>query len=98
LNTFRDGYRILIALLALFRDYRPLMLFSSIALLFFLGCLVTGSVVVTEYLETGQVLRIPTAILSVGLGLLGAVSVIGGLLLSSINRRSAELAALISRR
>jgi glycosyltransferase involved in cell wall biosynthesis len=98
LNTFRDGYRILIALLALFRVYRPLMLFSSIALLFFLGCLVTGSVVVTEYLETGQVLRIPTAILSVGLGLLGAVSVIGGLLLSSINRRSAELAALISRR
>jgi hypothetical protein len=65
---------------------------------FFLGSLLTGSVVVTEYLRTGQILRIPTAILSVGLALLGAVSTIGGLLLSSINRRSAELAALISRR
>jgi hypothetical protein len=59
---------------------------------------VTGTVVVTEYLETGQVLRLPTAVLSVGLALLGAVSTLGGLLLSSINRRSAELAALISRR
>jgi hypothetical protein len=98
LNTFRDGYRILVALLAFFRDYRPLMLFSSIALAFFLGSLTAGSVVVTEYLRTGQILRIPTAILSVGLALLGAVSTIGGLLLSSINRRSAELAALISRR
>ena len=98
LNTFRDGYRILIALLAFFRDYRPLMLFSSIALAFFLGSLLTGSVVVTEYLQTGQILRLPTAVLSVGLALLGAVSTIGGLLLSSINRRSAELAALISRR
>lgn len=98
LNTFRDGYRILIALLAFFRDYRPLMLFSSIAFIFFLGSLATGSVVITEYLRTGQILRIPTAILSVGLALLGAVSTIGGLLLSSINRRSAELAALISRR
>jgi len=98
LNTFRDGYRILVALLAFFRDYRPLMLFSSIALAFFLGSLAAGSVVVTEYLRTGQILRIPTAILSVGLALLGAVSTIGGLLLSSINRRSAELAALISRR
>jgi len=98
LNTFRDGYRILIALLAFFRDYRPLMLFSSIALVLFLGSLVTGTVVVTEYLETGQVLRLPTAVLSVGLALLGAVSTLGGLLLSSINRRSAELAALISRR
>jgi glycosyltransferase involved in cell wall biosynthesis len=98
LNTFRDGYRILIALLAFFRDYRPLMLFSSIALALFVGSLATGTIVVTEYARTGQVLRIPTAILSVGLSLLGAVSTIGGLLLSSINRRSAELAALISRR
>ena len=98
LNTFRDGYRILIALLAFFRDYRPLMLFSSVAAVFFLGSLVTGSIVVTEYLRTGQILRMPTAILCVGLALLGAVSTIGGLLLSSINRRSAELAALITRR
>jgi glycosyltransferase involved in cell wall biosynthesis len=98
LNTVRDGYRILIALLAFFRDYRPLMLFSSIALVLFLGAAVTGSIVVSEFLRTGQILRMPTAILSVGLALLGAVSTLGGLLLSSINRRSAELAALISRR
>ena len=98
LNTFRDGYRILIAMLAFFRDYRPLMLFSCVALAFFLGSLVTGGVVVTEYLRTGQILRIPTAILSVGLALVGSVAMIGGLLLSSINRRSAELAALMTRR
>ena len=98
LNTLRDGYRILIALLAFFRDYRPLFLFSSIALAFFIGAAVTGSIVVSEFVRTGQILRMPSAILSVGLALLGAVSTIGGLLLSSINRRSAELAALISRR
>lgn len=98
LNTFRDGYRILIALLAFFRDYRPLMLFTSVALVFLTGALVSGSVVIAEYMRTGQILRMPTAILSVGLVLLSAVSTIGGLLLSSINRRSAELAALINRR
>lgn len=98
LNTFRDGYRILIALLAFFRDYRPLMLFSSIAFVLFAGALVAGSVVISEFLHTGRILRMPTAVLAVGLGLLGAVSTIGGLLLSSINRRSAELAALINRR
>jgi glycosyltransferase involved in cell wall biosynthesis len=98
LNTFRDGYRILVALLAFFRDYRPLMFFSSVALVMFLGALVTGSVVVSEYLRTGQVLRMPTAVLSVGLSLLGAMSMIAGLLLSSISRRAAELAVLISRR
>ena len=97
LNTFRDGYRILVALLAFFRDYRPLMLFSSVAFAFLLGAMVTGSVVVNEYVHTGRILRVPMAILSVGLVLLSAVSMIGGLLLSSINRRSAELAALITR-
>ena len=98
LNTFRDGYRILIAMLAFFRDYRPLMLFSCVALALFSGSLLTGGIVVSEYLRTGEILRLPTAILSVGLALVGSVSLIGGLLLSSINRRSAELAVLIGKR
>jgi glycosyltransferase involved in cell wall biosynthesis len=95
LNTYRDGYRILIALLAFFRDYRPLTCFGGTALVLFLLSGFTGSVVIDEYLRTGLIGRIPTAILSVGLGLLGAITLLGGLLLSSINRRSAELAALL---
>ena len=98
LSTFRDGYRILVALLAFFRDYRPLTCFGIIAATFFLLSGLSGSVVVSEYLRTGQVLRMPTAILSVGLALLGAISFIGGLLLSSVSRRAQELAALLSRR
>jgi hypothetical protein len=100
LNTVRDGYRILVALLAFFRDYRPLTCFGSIALGFFLLGGVTGSTVLSEYLRSGQILRIPTAILSMGLGILGVVTLIGGVILSSVNRRSQELAALllISRR
>jgi glycosyltransferase involved in cell wall biosynthesis len=98
LNTFRDGYRILVALLAFFRDYRPLTCFGIIAATFFLLSGVTGSIVVAEYLRTGQVLRMPTAVLSVGLAMLGSISFIGGLLLSSVSRRAQELAALMSRR
>lgn len=98
LNTFRDGYRILVALLAFFRDYRPLTCFGIIAAIFFLLSGLAGSVVVAEYLRTGQVLRMPTAVLSVGLAMLGSISFIGGLLLSSVSRRAQELAALMSRR
>ncbi|HEY6908584.1 MAG TPA: glycosyltransferase family 2 protein [Myxococcales bacterium] len=98
LRTLRDGYRILLALLAFFRDYRPLTFFGIVSLAFALASFVAGGVVVAEYLRTGQVLRIPLAILSVGLLLLAAVSAIAGIVLSSISRRAAELAALISRR
>jgi glycosyltransferase involved in cell wall biosynthesis len=98
LRTIRDGYRILLALLAFFRDYRPLTFFGIVALTFGLASLLAGGVVVTEFLRTGQVLRVPLAILSVGLLLLAAVSAIAGIVLSSISRRAAELASLISRR
>jgi glycosyltransferase involved in cell wall biosynthesis len=97
LSTVRDGYRILIALLAFFRDYRPLTCFGVLALFLFLASAVTGGIVVGQYIETGQVLRIPMAILSVGLALLGAISLMGGLFLSSVSRRSQQLAALIIR-
>lgn len=97
LSTLRDGYRILIVLLAFFRDYRPLTCFGALALIMFLLSAVSGSVVVGQYIQTGQVLRVPMAILSVGLALLGAISMLGGLLLSSLGRRSQQLAALILR-
>ena len=98
LNTWGDGYRILLALLAFFRDYRPLTCFGGLAVVLFVLSMATGSVVVVEYLHTGLVQRLPTAILSVGLGLLSAISMIGGLLLSSVSRRAQELAALLARR
>jgi glycosyltransferase involved in cell wall biosynthesis len=98
LSTVRDGYRILVALLAFFRDYRPLTCFGGLALGLFLASAASGSLVIDQYLRTGQVLRIPTAILSVGLALLGAIALIGGLLLSSVNRRAQQLAALVMQR
>lgn len=95
LSTVHDGYRILVALLAFFRDYRPLTCFGGLALLLALFSAISGGVVINEYLRTGEVLRLPTAVLSVGLGLLSAIALLGGLLLSSVNRRSHELAALL---
>jgi glycosyltransferase involved in cell wall biosynthesis len=97
LSTLRDGYRILVALLAFFRDYRPLTCFGGLALIMFLLSAAFGSVVIGQYLRTGEVLRVPMAILSVGLALLGAISMFGGLFLSSLGRRSQQLAALILR-
>ena len=98
LRTFHDGARILLAILAFFRDYRPLSFFGLLSLALLLFALGTGGVVITEYIRTGQVLRIPLAILSAGIFILSAVALTCGVLLSSINRRAAEIAALLQRR
>jgi glycosyltransferase involved in cell wall biosynthesis len=98
LRTYRDGYRILVAMLAFFRDYRPLTFFGLLAAFFAVGALLAGGVVVDEYLRTRMVLRMPLAVLSVGLAMVSVMSAIGGLVLSSISRRAAELSVLLMRR
>ena len=95
LHTYRDGTRIFLAILTFFRDYRPLTFFGLLALFFLVLSLAGGGVVVTEFLRTGLVPRLPLAVLSAALFILSALSFTCGVLLSSINRRSAELAALI---
>ena len=96
LRTYRDGARILKSLILFFRDYRPMAFFGWLSVLFLLFSLAGGSVVVKEYLATGQVPRLPLAVLSTALFLLSALSLACGTILSSVNRRAAELAAIAS--
>lgn len=98
LRTFRDGYRILRGLLLFFRDYRPLAFFGWLAVALLALSLLTGYAPVADYLRTGLVHRFPRAILAAALFILAALSFTSGVLLSSINRRAAELAALIRKR
>ncbi len=95
LRTFRDGYRILAALILFFRDFKPLTFFGALAALCFLLSISGGAIVVSDYLRTGLVPRLPLAVLSAALFLLSSLSLACGVLLSSINRRSAEIAALL---
>lgn len=95
LNTYRDGTRILFAILRFFRDYKPLTFFGILALFFLALSLLGGGVVVTEFIRTGLVPRLPLAVLSAALFLLSALTITCGILLSSINRRAAEIAALL---
>jgi glycosyltransferase involved in cell wall biosynthesis len=98
LATVRDGSRILLAILTYFRDSRPLACFGVLAGIFAGGATLFGSVVIAEFVDTGLVNRLPLAVLAAALFILGALSLTCGVLLSSINRRAAELAALIAGR
>lgn len=92
LNTVRDGFRILRTIVGLLRNERPLIFFGGTAL--FLAVLSVGlaAPLVTEFLATGLVPRIPTAILCTGLMLLAFFSLSCGLILDSLRlgRREAK--------
>jgi len=91
IQFMRDGFLIVNTTLALFRDYKPLTFFGSVGLIFILLGLVPGALVIFEFIKTGLVPRLPSALLAVALVLCGIISITVGLILHSIARRSQEL-------
>jgi hypothetical protein len=94
LRTFHDGFRILITIVILVKEERPLQFFASWGLLLLLCSLVLGVPVISEYIATGLVPRLPTAVLAMGLTLLAMLSLAVGLILDSVARGRKELKRL----
>ena len=100
LSTYRDGWRILRLILSLYRIEKPVAFFGLVSV-FFLACAIGLSVdLFVTFARTGLVPRIPTAILSTGLALLGVVSLSCGLILVTVTRgrRDAERPASLALR
>jgi glycosyltransferase involved in cell wall biosynthesis len=90
LSTVRDGLGILRAILALVKRERPLPFFSiAAAALAGLGVAIFIPVL-QEYLRTGLVPRLPTAVLSTALVLLAFLSLACGLILDTVTRGRRE--------
>ncbi len=91
IRIFHDGFLILNTIFALFRDYKPLTFFGFFGLVLIVLGLIPGVIVIYEFMETGLVPRLPSAVLAVGLVLSGMLSITVGLILHTIVRRSQEL-------
>lgn len=100
LNTWRDGFRILRTILALYRAERPLSFFSIIGAALAVVAIVLAIPIFVTYVETGLVPRLPTAILSMGLMMLASLSGAVGLVLDTVTRgrRETKLLAYLSHR
>ena len=97
LRTFRDGWRILLTITNLMRNERPLMFFSLLGVALAAIALVLGIPVVLDWLDTGKVPRLPTAILGMGLAVIAVLCVATGLILdlvSHVRRETKRLAYL----
>jgi glycosyltransferase involved in cell wall biosynthesis len=90
LRTYRDGWRILMTIITLLKEERPLPFFSTIGLLFTLLSLALALPVVIEFVETGLVPRLPTAVLAAALMLLAALSLVCGFVLDTVTRGRRE--------
>ncbi len=91
LNTYRDGIKILRAIIWLMKEERPLLFFSIAAAAFAAVALILGVPVVATFLQTGLVPRLPTAVLAASIMLLSFLSLCCGLILDTVTRGRREM-------
>ena len=94
LRTYSDGFRILRTILALMKEERPLQFFSIAGAVLLAAGIGLGLPVIAQFLRTGLVPRLPTAVLATGLVLLACLSATCGLILDSVTHGRRELKRL----
>ena len=94
LRTYSVGLRILRTIVVLVKEERPLQFFTTMAAtLAVLGILI-GVRVVLDYIATGLVPRLPSAILATALEILSFLALASGLILDSVSRARKEVKRL----
>ena len=95
LSTFRDGAKVLLKIMDIFKAYRPLLFFGLIGAFLAVVGLALGSIPVREYFATGRIARFPTAILAAALEIMALVSISCGVVLDSVNHHFREASQLV---
>lgn len=90
LSTYKDGLRILLMIVNLVKDERPLLFFSLISIVFFILSLILGVPVIVHYFETGTVPWLPRSILAMGLMICFGICLLVGFVLDSQSKSRYE--------
>lgn len=84
LDTFSDGLKVLLTIMKMCKDYKPMLFFSIISLIFFLLGLLFGIPVISEFIRTSFITKIPSAILATGIMIFSLLLLITGLILDTV--------------
>ena len=95
LRTCRDGWRILRVILDLARRERPSLVHTVVAGLLALVSVILGAPVIADFIRTGTVPRIPTAILAAAIMTIAALVLLVGYILESLMHMRQEQSRLV---
>lgn len=94
LRTYHDGVRILSLLVNLIRHERPVLFYGMLGGLLALVGVLVGVPVIVDFLQTGLVPRLPTAVLAVGIVLLACMAWVTGLVMDGVLKARLEVRRL----
>jgi glycosyltransferase involved in cell wall biosynthesis len=95
LRTFTDGTRVLRTILVILKHHRPLLFLGSCGLIVATLGIATGILPVMEYIRYRYVFRVPMAVLSAALELMGMLLFCCGLILDTAARQHRQVTEVL---
>ena len=91
LNTFSDGFKVLLTLFNLFKDNRPFLFFGCLSLIIFILGLIVGVPVIDEFIKTAYITKVPSAVLAAALMINSFLFLSVGIILDAIKNEKRYL-------
>lgn len=90
LNTYSDGFKVLMTIAKMYRNYKPMRFFSWVSALLAVAATLFFVPVLCEYFETGLVERFPTLIVCGFVYIAAIQSLFAGLMLSTMRQKDRQ--------
>ena len=90
LNTYRDGYKVIMMIVALIRDEKPLLFFSIISVILVIIAGIYFFPILFKYFSTGYVLKIPTLIVISTVVIVACIIFFVGVILHVLKKQHSE--------
>ena len=90
LNTVSDGIKVVKTIVNMFKDYKPMQFFGIIALILFALGLAVGIPVISEFIKTQYITKVPSAVLATGLIMVAVIVGQCGIILQTVVKQHKE--------
>lgn len=91
LNTYSDGFKVLMTITRLFKEYKPTIFFSFVGTILLILALIFGIPVFSEFFKTGLVPRFPTLIFALILLIISILMYITGIILEVVAKKNKQI-------
>lgn len=90
INTVSDGMKVITTIIKMFKDHKPLPFFTILFTILLILGLVVGLPVIIEFIKTGYITKMPSAILATGIVTLAVIMEQCGIILHTIVKQHKE--------
>ena len=88
LNTFKDGFKVLLTIFNLLKDHRPFLFFTLVSVLMIIIGIPVSNPIINSFIETGTIINIRLAVFASSFFFIALMSFVIGIILDAIKNQT----------